>query len=221
MKPNFCDWIGQKREEAVARGGRAWTRSQLTAAKREYRNEREGCANFPDGFVPNRQSGEIVNVETGEVFTDCTTIGQLAETLGTTTAKLTDTMEALGLVDRVLTWKMVPMILFDEARKPQYYHTPEATDHALAKGLLVQVKGRWWKGGRGCPRTMVLITPKGREVLERAYVPVPQVVPHYRQRREWISSLIEEGRSASEIVRITGIPKRTVFRHLAVTRQAA
>ncbi len=218
MTVNYTEWLAAKRIEAKARGGKPWTLTMLAKAKQEANTRRD------DFFMPNRTPGEIVILETGESVTDCVTIGTLAETFGITTARLTDLMEQRGIVHRVLTWKDVPMLCNPVFRKPYYYRTPEAAPSAVRAGLVVQIKGRWGEGGRGMTRVMILITPKGQEVLRQAFftpTASPPTTPRHYQRRERIDRLHRAGRTASEIVQLTGIPRRTVFRHLGELQKAA
>jgi len=217
MTIDYAEWITARRVEAAARGGKPWTLTMLANAKQEVNARRGGF------FVADRTPGEIMNPETGEIVTNCVTMGKLAETLGITTARLTDLMEQRGLVHRVLTWKEIPMRCNPFFRRPEYYRSPEATPTAIRAGLVVQIVGRWGERGTGIPRPMILITPKGQELIRKTFAStteVPEAAP-YRLRRESINRLHREGRSASEIVRLTGIPRRTVFRHLGELRKAA
>ena len=217
MTADYAGWITAKRAEAIARGGRPWTLTMLTKAKQETYARQRGF------LMSDRTPGEIVNLETGEIFTDCVTIGALAETFGITTAQLTDRMERCGLVDRVLTRKEIPMQCNPFLRKPAYYLTPEATSAAIQAGLVFQIVGRWGEGGTGIPRPMILITPEGQGLVLNSVARMTEgsEVAAYRVRRESINRLHRDGRSASEIVRLTGIPRRTVFRHLGELRKAA
>ncbi|MDQ1196367.1 winged helix-turn-helix domain-containing protein [Agrobacterium sp. SORGH_AS 787] len=217
MTADYSEWIAAKRAEAIARGGRRWTLTMLTKAKQEAYARRGGF------FIAGRKPGEIVNPETGEVATGCVTIGSLAETLGITTPQLTDHMEQCGIVDRVLTRKEVPMQCNPFFRKPDYYRTPVAAPAAVRAGLVVQIVGRWGKGGTGIPRPLILVTSKGQDFVRQVFAQTTDLaeVPGHRIRRESITRLHREGRGASEIVRLTGIPRRTVFRHLGELRKAA
>ncbi|MCJ7995246.1 hypothetical protein J5N58_12225 [Rhizobium cremeum] len=218
MTVNYAEWIAARQTEAQERGGGPWTPAMLAKAKQEANARRNGF------FVADRTPGEIVNPETGEIVTDCVTIGTLAETFGITAARLTDLMEQCGIVHRVLAWKDVPMLCNPVLRKPVYYRTPEAAPAAIRAGLVVQIKGRWGEGGRGMVRAMILITPKGQQVLRQALITPtasPPTIPMHHQRRERIDRLHRAGRTASEIIQLTGIPRRTVFRDLATLRRAA
>ncbi len=218
MTVNYAEWIAARRAEARARGGKPWTLTMLAAAKQEAKARAGGF------HMADRKAGEIVNPETGEIVTDCVTIGTLAETFGITTARLTDLMEQCRIVHRVLTWKDVPMFCNPVLRKPDYYRTPEAALSAIRAGLVVQIKGRWGEGGRGMTRVMILITPKGQEVMRQAFfTPTASspTTPRHHQRRERIDRLHRAGRTAAEIVQLTGIPRRTVFRHLGELQKAA
>lgn len=217
MTTGYSDWLAIKRAEADARGGKPWTLTMLANAKEEADAGRNGFC------IAGRKPGEIVNPETGEIVTDCVTIGTLAETLGTTTARLTDLMEQRGIVHRVLAWKDVPMICNPVLRKPYYYRTPEAAMSAIRAGLVVPIEGRWGEGGTGILRPMILITPKGQKLIQKTFAPTTEVpeAAAYRLRRESINRLHRDGRGVSEIVRLTGIPRRTVFRHLGELRKAA
>lgn len=215
MTVSYAEWIAAKRAQALASGGKRWTRTMLAAAKREATARRHGV------HMSHRKPGEIVNPTTGEVVTGCITIGKLASSLGTTTARLTDLMEQRGLVHRVLTWKHVPMICHPGYRKPDYYLTPEATPAAVFAGQVVQIKGQWGLDRKGAHRSMILITPLGQERIRNAFLP-PTGEPKATQvRRESIERLHRQGRTPAEIVRTTGIARRTVFRHLDVLRKAA
>lgn len=108
-------------------------------------------------------------------------------------------------------------------RKPDYYRTPVAAPAAVRAGLVVQIVGRWGEGGTGIPRPLILVTSKGQDFIRQAFAQTTDLPegPGHRIRRESIARLHREGRSASEIVRLTGIPRRTVFRHLGELRKAA
>jgi hypothetical protein len=140
---SYAEWIAAKRAQALASGGTRWTLTMLAAAKREATARKNGF------YMGHRKRGEIIKPATGEIIGDCVTIGKLAKTLGTTTARLTKLMERNGLVHRVLTWKEIPMWRNPSLRKPDYYLTPDATPAAIQSGLVVQVKGRWGMGS--CP----------------------------------------------------------------------
>lgn len=187
----------------------------LAAAKQEA-NARMG------GFyMAGRKPGEIVNPAKGEIISGCITIGKLAKTLGTTTAHLTKLMERDGLVHRVLTWKEVPLWSNPFLRKPDYYRTPEAAPAAIRAGWVVQIKGRWGTGRKGPLRSMILVTPKGQCMVRGAFLLPVKPTSAIHSRRESVERLHRQGRTPTEIVSMTGIARRTVFRHLGEIRRAA
>lgn len=213
---DFTQWIAQQRADAKARGGKRWTYTMLAAAKQEAKARISGF------YVADRKPGEIVNPITGEVITDCVTIGNLAGSLGTTTARLTGLMEQRGLVHRVLTWKNVPMICHPGHRRPYYYRTPEATPTAIRAGLVAQIAGQWGAGRTGALRLMILATPEGQRLIQSLFsTPTDAPVKAKLIRRDSIERLHRQGRTPSEIVSMTGISRRTVFRHLGEVRKAA
>lgn len=213
---DFTQWIAQQRADAKARGGKRWTYTMLAAAKQEAKSRTNGF------YVADRKPGEIVNPVTGEIITDCVTIGNLAASLGITTARLTDLMEQRGLVHRVLTCKYVPMICHSDYRKPYYYHTPEATPEAVRAGLVAQITGQWGAGRKGALRLMILVTPEGQRLMQSLFsTPTDTPVKAKLVRRESVERLHRQGRTPSEIVSMTGISRRTVFRHLGEIRKAA
>lgn len=187
----------------------------LTAAKHEV-NARIGRF-----YMAHRKPGEIVEPATGEVIGGCVTIGKFAKALGTTTARLTKLMERIGLVHRVLTWKEVPLWSNPLLRKPDYYRTPEATPAAIRAGSVVQIKGRWGIGRRGSLRSMILVTPEGQRIVRAAFSLPVKPTNAVHARRESVERLHRQGRTPAEIVSMTGIARRTVFRHLGEIRKAA
>lgn len=212
---DYAEWIAAKRAQALASGGKPWSRTMLTAAKLEATVRRHGV------HMCHRKPGEIINPTTGEVFMGCVTIGNLASSLGTTTARLTDLMERHDLVHRVLTWKLRPMICNPGHRKPNYYLTPEATPAALQAGLLAQIIGQWGAGRTGSLRPMILVTPEGQRIVRVAFSLPVKPTNAIHARRKSVEHLHRQGRTPAEIISMTGIARRTVFRHLGEIRKAA
>lgn len=168
-----------------------------------------------------RKPGEIVNPVTGELVKDCLSLRKSAETFGITTQKLTRLMERAGLVHRVLSWKDVPMLTNPALRRPQYFKTPAAIPSAIAAGFLVPIPSR----RRGAIAEMILVTPKGLAMLEGEWRKEKdteaRTLTRTEARRMTVHQLMQQGRSQSEIVRRTAIPKQTVSRIVRQIKSAA
>jgi len=170
-----------------------------------------------------RRVGQIINPVTGETVEKCLTINRLAGELGTPTAKLTTLLESLGWVDRILAWKQVPMISYPGLAKPQYYHTPSIGRAAVANNLMIPVKTY----RNGAIVEMMLVTPKGRALVERKLAGITVSMSDARPRRKVdtrraaIADLLRQGHTQAEIVRRTSLPKQTVSRHVRALRRTA
>lgn len=214
----YKDWIQAHRLAATDRGGEPWSAARLAAAKREAEFDSQTRA----VWITKRKPGEFANTATGEVFTGCVTIGKLAETMGVTTDHLTIRMEQEGFVERVLAWKGVPMICARHHYKPRYFMTPQVAHGAVENGHLIPVRFRM---GEGKPHTMILVTPEGRIAVQaacgRAEDHTATSSGKAKIQRETVLNLHRGGMSPSEIVSISGISRRTVFRRLHELRHAA
>lgn len=196
----------------MARGGKPWSKSQLASMGEEYRKSRREGDSL---YVADRKPGEIANPITGEIVTDCLSIGRLAELLKVTTDKLTDIMDRLGLVQRVLDYREVPMVCMPAVRKPRYFLTPAVTRCGIEAGLVVPIETY----RDDALRAIILITPRGQEKLRQAAggkSETAQSKPD--ERRKAIEKLMRAGHSQVEIVRFTQLPRQTVFRHVRALR---
>ena len=194
--PDYASWIAEKRAEAEALGGKPLR--NLPGAGQEFALHR----------VTGRTPGEIVNPITGEVVSDCLTIAKLSASLGMTSSELTDKLEAMGYVNRVLKTNDVPMVCDPVRTKPCYYHSPEAAQGAIAAGLVVPLTVR----RNGIDMYLILITPEGQRRI-RETVTVKRSSPaRVDARRKAVADLLRRGHSQSAIVHETGIPKQTVSR---------
>lgn len=223
---SYREWIAAKKAEAISRGGKPlrnlpnwrlehfrWSGTQADGVNRGFALSRN----------LRRETGEIINPITGEFVTGCLTISKLANAIGMTTSKLTDLLERVGLVHRVLAWKGVPMVTVPEFRKPQYFQTPAATRSAVEADLLIPVKMFL----DGAVTEMILVTRRGQllvehevskqEMLDRQEMPENKV----DSKRATIADLLRQGHSQAEIVRRTSLPKQTVSRHVRAMREAA
>lgn len=205
------------RREAEERGGKAWTGRQLDLLADEYRS-----AGLPDRLrVIGRKAGEVVNHSTGEIETGCLTISALAKELEVTSHGLTQLMAELGMVCLVLAWKWVPCIVCSAVRKPEYFHTPAVAATALEDGYVIPITGKWGQhGDGGAERTVSLITAAGQRRLRLALPPQKKAKSAPDRRRSAIAALVAEGKSPGEIMVLTGIPRRTVYRLLEEARLA-
>lgn len=208
----LSDWLAARKAEAEARGGKHWSKSQLASMGEEYRKSRRGGDHL---HVAEREPGEIVNPVTGEIVAGCLTVGRLAELLSVTTDKLTDVLERLQLVQRVLDYREVPMVCMPAARKPRYFLTPRATCYGIELGLVVPVAAYRDRA----LRTIILITPCGQEKLRLAAGAESEIPPSKPDgRRRAIERLMRAGHSQAEIVRLTQLPRQTVSRHVRALR---
>lgn len=205
--PGYPTWLANMREQAAATGGKAWSARQLADLKREALRK---AASHP--AVSGRKPGELVNPLTGEVVTGCLRIGAFAKELGITTASLTKKLTEHGLVHMVNGWK--------ESRDGghvSYYLTPSVTPLAVEEGLLLSLT---WRITDRQDRLMLLITPDGRQFVRNAMATLgDEPIRKAEERRHVVARLHAEGKTPAEIQCITGIPRRTVFRHLRRTRQ--
>lgn len=174
------------------------------------RKETIKCISTHHIVIKNRQKGEIVNPITGEIVTNCLTLGIFAKALDITTDHLTKLMQELGMVDLVLDYRLIPMIQAPALRKPSYFHTPAATQNAIADNLIISLKIR-----RGeMMADLLLITPRGQAILSAQHEAVLPKASAVSQRRDKVSQLFQKGFSALEIMERTDLPRRTVFRYL-------
>lgn len=217
VRASYTEWLDAVRLTAKANGGKAWTASGLARANKEYRDV--GVDRQP--YIMHRKAGEMVNPITGEIVTGCMTVGKLAGKLGITTAKLADQMVRKRLVQRVLSYREVPMVCERSFRKPDYHLTPDPLPSAVEAGLLIPIKGRWNAERSGPIRTMILVTPKCQKLLTSSQLAKDKPRKRLDVQREAIHRLYRDGRSPTDIAGLTGIPRRTVFRRLADIRLVA
>lgn len=196
---DFAAWIAAQREAAIARGGKP-----LRDIPRGNRDP------FPR--ATNRKRGEIINPLTGEIVTGCLTISKLSDQLGLSSQKVTDALEKIGAVVRVLTAKEVPMICAPEVTKPRYERVPQATREGVEDGLVIPIT--FDHGGR--KTQCVLVTPEGQAAVRAALTehmktkgPKPRKV---ETKTHVIRELLAAGHSQASVVRQTGWPKQTVSR---------
>jgi len=207
----YAAWIAAKQSEAEARGAKPLKYVPSRHSEGFYLN---GQGDLPIPPTVKLAPGEILNPITGEIITDCLSIKNLAAELGITSHKLTDQMERQGLVNRVLDVKEVPMVCDPALRKPRYFHTPQVTHEAVADGLVIAIKVQR-------RRDLILITPKGRDLLREALGDGPTAISKPKKTRRTIMALAGDGKTASEIINQTRLPRSTVFRHLKEIRKAA
>lgn len=194
--PDYASWITEKRAEALELGGKP-LRYLPSAGKRH------GLRN-----VQGRETGEIVNPVTGEVFTGCLSIAKLSASLNVTASKLTDALEKLGCVHRVLKYLTVPAISDPHMTKAVYYEGPEATPWGVENSLVIPVTVHH----RGRDLEMILITPAGQALLSKPQAPQRPATSRVEERRKTVLDLLRGGLPQSAIVQKTGIPKQTVSR---------
>lgn len=125
---------------------------------------------------------------------------------------MTDALEKIGALVRVLTTKEVPMICAPEVTKPRYEHVPQATREGVEDGLVIPIT--FDHGGR--KTQCVLITPEGQAAVSAALTeqmkiegPKPRKV---ETKTQIIRELLAAGHSQASVVRQTGWPKQTVSR---------
>ena len=203
--PDYASWIAEKRAEALELGGKP-LRYLPSAGKSHGLRDVQG-----------RETGEIVNPVTGEVFTDCLTISKLSASLNITAKQLTDELEKLGCVHRVLKYHTVPAISAPHMTKAVYYEGPEATPWGEENGLVIPVNVH--RGGRDLE--MLLITPAGQALVRKPKAPERPVKSRAEERRKTVLELLRDGLSQSAIVYQTGIPKQTVSRIVKTTLETA
>lgn len=208
---DYHDWIAAKRAEAEARGGKPL---KYVPSRHNEGFYLDGEDDLPIPRDIKLAPGEIYNPRTGEIVTDCLSIKKMAEELGITSHKLTDEMERQGLVNRMLDFKEVPMICNPLVRKPRYFHTPAVTDWAVEEGLALEIPTER-------RQKLILITPKGQERLKEAIANKEPSGPKVEPKRQTIQALARGGKTASDIVNLTGFPRSTVFRHLKELQEAA
>ncbi|MET3853774.1 helix-turn-helix domain-containing protein [Rhizobium sp. OAE497] len=194
---SFHEWLAAKRAEALERGGKPLT--GLPAQGRD----------LDITFPTSRRAGEIVNPLTGEIVTGCLVITKLAAVLGITSDKLTDQLESLGVVQRVLKTSEVPMITAPHLTKPRYHHSPEATCYGVAEGYIIPI-GVWFKG---VPIECLLITPEGQKLCrEQGNKPLAKPLSKVEQRRALVADMLAKGLRQAEIARAASLPRQTVSR---------
>lgn len=205
---DFAAWIAAQREAAIARGGKPLT----------FVPSDDGRG-FP--YAARRKRGEIINPLTGEVVTGCLTISKLSDQLGLSSQKVTDALEKIGAVVRVLTTKEVPMICAPEVTKPRYERVPQATREGVEDGLVIPIT--FDHAGR--KTQCVLITPEGQAAVRAALTeqmktkdPKPRKV---EAKTQVIRELLAAGHSQASVVRQTGWPKQTVSRLVKTMEQRA
>lgn len=211
--PVFTVWLKAQRGAALRRGGKAWTSRQLADLKRE---QRAGLSQRL--YVADRKAGEIVNRVTGEIVTGCRTFHALAKELQVTTAKLTDAATRLGVVHRILGSKEIRSRVNTATNKTVYFRTPAATPFGVSNGHIIPVTSELGKSGDGLRRTMLLITPDGQTLIREALAASAEKPKKRTEvRRSAVNKMLSRGASAAEIIRETGIPRRTVYRLIGET----
>ena len=217
---SYKAWIAAKRAEALDRGGRP-LRNLPGRRQERFRWAGTQASRVNRGFaIPRqlrREPGEIVNPITGELVNGCLTVSEMARATGLSPHKLTNFLERLGIVQRVLACKDVAMITAPELVKPLYYHTPEVTRHAVERNLAIPIK----TVRSNAVQELILITRQGQHLVQDA-ANTPNV-PRRRvdRRRAAIGHLLRQGLSQAEIVKRTSLPKQTVSRHVRTLRRAA
>ncbi|MER8899105.1 MULTISPECIES: hypothetical protein [unclassified Mesorhizobium] len=203
--PGLKDWIEQHKSAAAARGGRAFTATEVIA-------ESVRCkAEISRPFLAR---GEILNPITGEIVTGCLSLsnalGRLRGRHGsdTTVRKLIPTLERAGLTERRLAWRMVPMLTDPTATKPEYRHDAVATRAATADGLLISI--HYGQNHERWVRT--LVTPEGLALLARLQK-TPTGSVRKPKAQDIVRALLAEGRTQAEVVRLTAMSKQTVSYH--------
>jgi hypothetical protein len=126
-------------------------------------------------------------------------------------------MVRLGMVNRVLDCRDVPMICEPAFRKPRYFHTPAPTKEATERGLALSISAK--REDRTC--TLLLITPKGHDIIRSGFRKPIEPPMRTDRNRAVVARLHVAGKSPAEIVSLTTIPKRTVFRYLKAIRHSA
>lgn len=196
---DFVAWIAAQREAAIARGGKPLT----------FVPSDDGRG-FP--YVARRKRGEIINPLTGEIVTGCLTISKLSDQLGLSSQKVTDALEKIGAVVRVLTAKEVPMICAPEVTKPRYERVPQATSEGVEGGLVIPIT--FDHGGK--KTQCVLITPEGQAAVRTALTEQMKTkgpkLKKVETKTQVIRELLAAGHSQASVVRQTGWPKQTVSR---------
>jgi len=199
LNPQYRKWIAAQKSAAVARGGKPLRRIPSTNSRA-----------FP--WAAGRKRGEIINPLTGEVVTGCLTISKLSDQLDLSSQKVTDALEEIGAVVRVLTTKEVPMICAPEVTKPRYELVPQATREGVEDGLVIPIT--FDHGGR--KTQCVLITPEGQAAVKAAVTDEVQTrvskPSKVETKTEVIRELVAAGHSQASVVRQTGWPKQTVSR---------
>lgn len=208
---DYREWLATKRAEAAERGGKP-LRLIPSPGNEGFLFDGEYSNLIPPDL--KLSPGEIYNAANGEIYSGCLSIKNLAGSLGVTSDKLTDEMERLGLVHRVLDYKEIEMICDPRLKKPQYFHTPMVTATAAKDGLALAILTER-------NRKFILITRKGQDLLTEAVVGNAPPQKTTQRRRQTILTLVNEGKSAAEIINLSGLPRSTVFRHLKELREAA
>ncbi|WP_352453428.1 helix-turn-helix domain-containing protein [Mesorhizobium sp. M0106] len=109
------------------------------------------------------------------------------------------------------------MVKVPEFVKPQYYHTPELTRHAVKANLAIPIKMLH----NGAVSEVILVTRRGQLLVENAIRSARAPVRNVERRRASIAHLLRQGHSQAEIARRTSLPKQTVSRHVRSLRDAA
>lgn len=203
--PGLKGWIEHQRAAAIARGGRAFTAAEVIAESRRYKAEVNR---------PILARGEILNPVTGEVVTDCLSLSKavncLQERYGidTTVRTLVAELAREGLTERRLAWRMVPLVKDLTLKKPEYRHEAVASRAATCDGLLISIDyghshERWVR---------TLVTREGLAVIARR-LKAPEETVKKPKVRDTVRALLAEGRTQTEIVRLTGCSKQVVSYH--------
>ena len=191
----YACWIAGQRAAALARGGKSL----------RIFPPRPGvyAPDFP--YTSQRRRGEIINPLTGEIVTGCLTIPRFAKELGLSSHALGKLLQAAECADLVLCTRDVPMACAAGQYKPQYYHTPRASQRGIAEGWVIPLPDKMG-------RPFILITTLGQERIKAALAAQTPEHGRVEARRQLVCGLLGNGLSQAEISRQTGIPKQTVSR---------
>lgn len=212
---SYREWLDGHKATSHARGGHLINPPSRADEGYFIRAEREGWSHIRN--YRGWKRGEIVNPLTGEVVTNCLTITKLAEKLHTTSTKVIDLMEALGLVNRILSVESVPMVCAPDFRKPRYSHRPETTAWAIEKGYCIPITVSRSVGFEERRIKMILITPDGQKLLSTKLAPVRRE----GKAKDIVKQLLQGGRSQAEIVALTGYSQQAVSYHVRRLQSAA
>lgn len=212
---SYREWLAGHKAASHARGGRPINPPSRADEGYFIRAEREGWSHIRN--YRGWKCGEIANPTTGEVVTNCLTIAKLAEKLSTTSTKVIDLMETLGLVNRILSVESVPMVCAPDFWKPRYSHRPEVTTGAVEDGYCIPITVSRSVGFEERRIKMILITPDGQKLLSKKLAPVRRE----GKATDIVKHLLQGGRSQAEIVALTGYSQQAVSYHVRRLQSAA